>query len=261
MLKKKKKEYAEKIISNRHYETIKSQGKERCILVRYFTSLGYTNTQIKDELRKIPMAGGEFLSDRDKNFIFDKIIKKANEYEYVTGKVVNIYQSELDVIDSLDDEKMREILFVYLVYYKWASQVKHLQFYSKKNEFMMVLENNIDIWKLSGVFNLRVASRYEYLNKLFNMGLYRVDNFKSHNYIYIPFAVGEGEVKIVINDYKNILGEYRLYKHPDKYKRCCICGTVITKTRSPKKYCASCAKKENIRKTQENRRRLKTETK
>ena len=254
------KDYAEKIVSNRHYETIKSQGKERCILVRYFTNLGYTDLQIKDELRKIPMMGGEFLSDRDKDFIFDKIIKKANEYEYVTGKIVIIYQSELDIIDALEDEKMREILFVYLVYYKWASQVKHLQFYSKKNEVMMVLENNIDVWKLSGVFNLRVAHRYEYLNKLFDLGLYKVDNFKSHNYIYIPFVVNEGEKKIVISDYKNILGEYQLYKYPDKYKRCCVCGTVITKTRSPKKYCSSCAKKENIRKTQENKRRLKSQS-
>ena len=76
----------------------------------------------------------------------------------------------------------------------------------------------------------------------------------------INFSVNEGEVAIEISNYDNILGELLLYEQPLEYKRCAVCGTVIKKTRSPKKYCTNCAYKENIRKTKENKRSLKTQS-
>lgn len=254
------KKYAEDIISNNKYNTIKTQGRERCILVRYLTSLGYSIEDIKNVLAKIPMSGGEFLSANEKDIIFSKIIDKANQFEFITDISVTIYKNEIDTILSVEDEYARNLLFVYLVYYKWASQIKHLQFYSRHNDAIMVLENNSDIWKLAGLSKLRVADRYRLCNNLFTLGLYKIDNFKSHNYIYIPFAQNSGEVAFTIKNYDNILGELFLYSSPNQYKRCCVCGTVIKKTRSPKKYCTSCAYKENIRKTKENKKSLKTQT-
>lgn len=254
------KKYAEDIIANKKYNTVKTQGRERCILVRYLTSLGYSVSEIKNVLLKIPMSGGEFLSVSDKDVIFSKIISKANEFEFITGLEVKIYKSEMDVVLSINDEYTRNLLFVYLVYYKWACQVKHMCFYSRHNEAFMALENNNDIWKIAGLSKLRVADRYRLCNSLFTSGLYKVDNFKSHNYIYLPFVVNEGEVAITISNYDNILGELFMYINPKEYKRCCVCGCVIKKTRSPKKYCSICAYKENIRKTKENKKSLKTKT-
>lgn len=252
--------YAKNIMDNKKYSTIKTQGRERCVLVRYLTFLGYNCDEIKNVLFDIPMSGGHYLSKKDKNVIFDKIISKANEYEFITDVIVKIYKSELDIIESVEDEYARKLLFVYLVYYKWALNVKHLQFYSKRNEVTMVLENNSDIWKISGLSKLRVSDRYRLCNVLFNKGLYRLDNFKSHNYFYLPFVATDGDVVIEISNYDNVLGELLLYENPHEYKRCVICGTVIKKTRSPKKYCKDCAYKENIRKTKENKKSLKTKS-
>ena len=56
----------------------------------------------------------------------------------------------------------------------------------------MVVENNNDTWKLAGLSKLRVGERYRLCNSLFNSGLYKIDNFKAYNYIYIPFAVNDG---------------------------------------------------------------------
>ena len=254
------KRYAEEIINNKKYSTIKTQGRERCILVRYLTSLGYNVDEMKNVLLEIPMSGGEYLSDRDKNIIFSKIISKANEYEFITDITIKIYKSELDIIQTVEDDHARNLLFTYLVYYKWAKNIKHLQFYSKKNDITMVVENNNDIWKLAGLSKLRVADRYRLCNLLYSKGLYKIDNFKSHNYIYIPFVVEDGEVAIEISNYDNILGELLLYEKPLEYKRCAVCGIVIKKTRSPKKYCTNCAYKENIRKTKENKKGLKTQS-
>lgn len=254
------KEYAKSLIDNNSYNTIKSQGKERCIIVRYLTSLGKSNVEIKEILNNIPMPGGEYLSQKEKDLIFSRIITKANEYDFITDKVINIYQPELDIICGLEDDNLRHLLFAYLVYYKWAIQVKHLKFYSKKNNIDMVIENNNDIWKLAGISKLRLSDRYMLCNNLFNKGLYKIDNFKSHNYIYLPFVKEEGEPVIQISKFENIIGELLIYESPNEYKRCCVCNNVFKKTRSPKKYCSSCAKSENIRKTIENKKRLKTQS-
>lgn len=252
--------YAENILEAKTYNTIKTQGRERCILARYLTDLGKTPQEIKKVFSKIPMSGGEYLSDKEKDVIYSKILAKSNEYDFVTGIKVIIYKSELEIIEALPEEELRCLLFVYLVYYKWASNVRHLKFYSKKNDVMMVIENNNDLWKLAGLSKLRVSERYRLCNQLFNKGLYRIDNFKSHNYIYIPFAKDTGEVAFEISNYENIVGELLLYERPTDYKRCAVCGVVIKKTRSPKKYCTKCAYKENLRKTKENKRGLKTQT-
>lgn len=254
------KEYAKMLLENNSYNTIKSQGKERCVIVRYLTSIGKSQNEIKEVLNKIPMSGGEYLSDKEKDLIFSRIINKANGYEFITNKTVNIYKSELDVITNLEDDNLKYLLFAYLVYYKWAVQIKYLKFYSKKNDIDMVIENNNDIWKIAGISKLRLSDRYMLCNKLFNKGLYKLDNFKAHNYIYLPFIKEKGEPIITINKFENIIGELLIYENPNQYKRCCICNTVFKKTRSPKKYCSVCAKKENIRKTKENKKRLKTQS-
>ena len=111
------KKYAEEIITNKKYSTVKTQGRERCILVRHLTSLNYSHSEIKKVLSNIPMSGGEYLSDRDKDMIFSKIISKANEYEFVTGIKVEIYKEELEIIETIEEELARNLLFIYLVYY------------------------------------------------------------------------------------------------------------------------------------------------
>ena len=254
------KKYAEQILSSKSYKTIKTQGRERCILSRYLIYLGYSDEEINKILSQIPMSGGEYLSVREKNIIFSKIIEKSKEYEFITGKNIVLYKEELDVIKSLENEYARDLLFVYLVYYKWASLISYLKFYSKNNDIIMVVENNNDLWKIAGLSKLRVSDRYRLCNLLYNKGLYKIDNFKSHNYFYLPFVKYNGEVQIEINNFDNILGELYIYLYPEQYKRCAVCGVVIKKTRSPKKYCAECEYKKKIRQTKENKKSLKSKS-
>lgn len=260
------KKYAEDIIKNKAYNTIKNQGKERCIIARYLHWMGLSNNDIIKELSKIPMAGGEYLSEENKISIFTKIVNKALDYEFIYDKEVLIYQDELDTILTIENDDAQNLLFIYLVYYKWARQNNNLKFYSKKNQVDMVVENNIDIWKLANVAKLRVSERYRLNNMLYNLGLYKIDNFKSHNYIYLPFIhrfqnegtlFNDNNYVMKIDNYDNILGEFLLYKYPEKYKRCECCNIVIQKTRSPKKYCDKCSRNKDL----EKKRRWKNKVK
>lgn len=251
------KKYAEKVFKNREYFTGRSQGKERGILVRYLSSLGKGEKEIIRELMKIPMQGGEYLTEEQKKSIFSKILSKANNYEFITGKEVNIYKEEIEMLRQVENESARDLLFIVLVYYKWATEIEYLRFFSKKNGVLMVVENNKELWKFAGVSKLSLSKRYELCNLLYLSGLYKIDNFKEHNYIYLPFVKEKGEIALTIKDFEGALDEFHLYEGIKGYMKCHKCGKAIKTTSNSRKYCYDCAKKVNIAKTMERRRCLK----
>lgn len=253
------KKYAEKLLKEKRFQTYRQKDIERYILIRYLASKDMSFEEIKKELGKFPLVGCEYLDEKDVDIIYNKIMERALSCSLVTGIKVYIYKSELEVINGLDDDNLKNLLFVLLVYYKWAINQQYLYFFSKHNNTKMVVTNDMDVWKYAKIMKLRVAERYRLCNKLIIEGLYVEDNFKSNNYFYLPFSVNEGEVAIIIDNYDNILGELQFYNDKVHYKRCAVCGVVIKKTRSPKKYCVNCAHDENIRKTKENKKSLKTQ--
>lgn len=239
------KKYAMNLIKNKEFQTYRQKDIERYILIRYLSSEGMSSEEIKKELENFPLVGCEYLDKKEINIIYDKILERALAYPLVTNIHTMIFKNEIEVINSIEDENARNLLFILLVYYKWATTQQQLFFFSKHNNAKMVITNDIDIWKYAGLMKLRVADRYRLCNQLILKGLYVEDNFKSNNYFYLPFASdanGSGEVAICIDNYDNILGELYFYNDPEHYKRCSECGVVIKKTRSPKKYCDSCAR-------------------
>lgn len=236
------KKYAQNLIKNREFQTYRQKDIERYILIRYLSSEGMSYEEIKKELGNFPLVGCEYLDKKEVDLIYNKIVERALAYPLVTNIKVVIYKSEIDVINKLEDKNAQRLLFMLLVYYKWAVNQPYLFFFSRYNNTKMVITNDMDIWKYAGLMKLRVAERYKLCNKLIIDGLYVEDNFKSNNYFYLPFSVEDGEEAIVIDNYDNIIGELDYYNDKDNYKRCSECGVVINKTRSPKKYCDNCAK-------------------
>jgi hypothetical protein len=207
------------------------------------------------------------LDKKDVDIIYEKIIDRALSYPLVTDVHTVIFKNEMEIINSVEDENARNLLFILLVYYKWAITQQQLFFFSKHNNAKMVITNDMDVWKYAGIMKLRVADRYRLCNQLISKGLYVEDNFKSNNYFYLPFAsdaCDSEEIAICISNYDNILGELYYYNDKEHYKRCSECGVVIKKTRSPKKYCDDCAKKvknkQNLQYYRENSNLGKTET-
>lgn len=236
------KKYAMNLIKNKEFQTYRQKDIERYILIRYLSSEGMSSDEIKKELENFPLIGCEYLDKKEMNIIYDKILARALSCPLITDIKVNVYKSEMEIINKLEDENARRLLFVLLVYYKWAINQQYLFFFSKYNNTKMVITNDLDIWKYAGLMKLRVAERYKICNKLIIDGLYVEDNFKSNNYFYLPFLKEEGELAFTIDNYDNIIGELDYYNDSEHYKRCAECGVVIKKTRSPKKYCDNCAR-------------------
>ena len=236
------KKYAQNLIKNKQFQTYRQKDIERYILIRYLSSEGMSSEEIKKELENFPLVGCEYLDKKEIDLIYNKILERALSVPLVTDISVTIYESEINIINSLEDENARKLLFMLLVYYKWAVNQQYLFFFSRYNDTKMVITNDMDIWKYAGLMKLRVAERYKLCNQLIIKGLYVEDNFKSNNYFYLPFSVDEGNIALTISNYDNVIGEYYYYNDKDNYKRCSECGVVIKKTRSPKKYCDNCAK-------------------
>ena len=249
------KKYAERILRNKEYGTLKNQGQERCAIVRYLKfDKGYSDEDILNVLSKIPMHGGDALTKQHKNEIYSRIIEKAPKYEHVKDIEVKIYKSELDIINSIKNENCRNLLFCSLVYYKWGQHIFSKNFYSKVSERVMVLEDDENISKISKIMKLRKDERFALYRELYLKKYYIQDIIKSKNYFYIPFAKDDGEdVVMTINSYGNILGELYLYNKEQGYKRCENCGEVIKKNNNKQKYCNNCSRIVNIEKTKKNK--------
>ena len=236
------KKYAENLLKNKEFKTYRQKDIERYVLIRYLYFIGMEEEEIKKQLAKFPFTGCEYLDKVEVDYIYDKILQKALSRPLVTGIEVDIYDEEMEIIENIEDINVKKLLFILLVYYKWACQQSYLKFFSRYNNVDMVITNDIDVWKNAGIMNLRTSERYKLCNKLIEKGLYVEDNFKANNYFYLPFCQKSGKIAIKITNYDNILGELFYFEDKNHYKRCSNCGVVITKTRSPKKYCSSCAK-------------------
>lgn len=252
------KQYAEKILRNKEYSTLKNQGQERCAIARYLRyEKGCMDEEIIRTLLKIPMLNGEMLEDYQKEQIFQKIINKSQNYEYVKNITVDLYKEEMDIINSIEDTRCRDLLFCCLVYYKWGCNVFTKSFYSRKLEVNMVLEDDKNISKIAKLSDLSVKERNEKFMFLFSKKYYFNDIINKKSYFYIPFAKNEGEKVISISNYDNILGELYIYNKEKGYSRCNNCGAVIKKNNNKQKYCNHCARIINIDKTIDNRLKKK----
>lgn len=246
------KKHAEKILKNNEYSTSKNQGVERCALVRYLTNEGFDYNYILNKLLEIPMQN-KYLREEQKKIICNKIINKSNKYEYIHDIKVIIYEDEIDIINSIEDENCKNLLFVYLVYYKWASNIYSKSFFSKKDNIMMALVNDNDLWKIAKLSNLRVGERISLCGYLTSNNLYKEDIIKTSNYYYLPFVKDGGKVAIEISEYDDIVGELKYYNREPGYRRCDNCNRVIKKNNNKQKYCNDCAHDVNIKKTLSNR--------
>ena len=158
------------LVKNKEFQTYRQKDIERYILIRYLSSEGMSSEEIKKELENFPLVGCEYLDKKEINIIYDKILNRALAYPLVTGIHTMIFKNEIEVINSIEDENARNLLFVLLVYYKWATTQQQLFFFSKHNNAKMVITNDMDVWKYAGLMKLRVADRYRLCNQLILKG-------------------------------------------------------------------------------------------
>lgn len=233
--------YGLNVLTRNKYQTKKNRGLERCVVVRYMFNNGYTKEEILKSLHKLSRNEFAYLPKEKKEKIYDKIYKKALNYEYIKDREVVIYKSEMDKILEIKDKNARNLLFAGLVYYKWGQTVDYYKFYSHNLNKVLVRESDFDLITLAKLKSLRSKQRNLTFYYLIKNNYYKNISFKNNNYFYIPFAQTSGEVAFTIDNFDELILWLYAYLEPQKYKRCCECGKWILRTTNSKKYCKECA--------------------
>lgn len=229
---------------------IDNESKIVNLLIKYYDSKveGTDNISSKLKIKELIL---DTMSKCDNLFTRPKwndyITKQINKYYKNKEKYNNdsklfkidkieIYKEELEMIDSIDDKKLKKLAFVLLVYCKINKKINNLD------------SNWINI-SLSNIFKeSKITGRYEdkvlLLHNLEKLG------FINNNYdgkkvsIEINYIKNNGVVEFEITNFDGVIYKYLNYIG-EHWKQCCECRRWV-KLKTPnsnQKYCSKCYKK------------------
>lgn len=241
-------DYAERIIDSGWYHTLQYQGQERRALAKYLKyKRGYDDQQIKDFVGRIKSKRKEIYDDDVYESIMDKLVEKYDKTEYVYDLKVGVSQDELNIILLQPTIELRNLLFVLLVYYKWALQTQDRL--CVRNNTIWVKEADLDCCKIARLGNLRKDERIKLFSDLYSSGLYDSDYIRRYHNIFTLNFVDDKEPVIVIDDFHDILAHLEYYLDPNSCIHCSYCNSLIHKTGHNHKMCKECRKHRKHQKT------------
>jgi len=220
------KEYAEYIIAN-GYKNEKYITGDNIILVKYWKYKGLNEKEIKRELGKL-MSKYQYLYNSK---ILDSKIKKAMgigmRYELVTGKVVEVFDKEIELINQLKTIEQRKMMFVLLVMWKFRG----MKSFRIKNKDLMDLAKT----------KLYNKIFWDNIFQLTQSGMLSMKQYRNKDY-YVVNIKEEGKAVIKISNYKNLIYYYLALSKPESYSYCKQCIAPIKLTSNRKMYCRECRK-------------------
>lgn len=219
--------YAEEILKN-GYKNKKYINFDNIILVKYWKYKGLNEKEIKNKLKDFMKDFQNLYNDNIINYKIYRALEIGMKFDLEFNKIVQIYRSEIDTINSLTNIDMQKILFVLLVVWKFKD----------KNKFRIT---NSDILKLAEV-KCNNNKFWDYLHKLSSTGYVSLFEYKNKDYYKVDI-LEEGDIVFSINNFDNIINYYLSYLYPEEYKNCIQCNIPIKITTGNKKYCKECAKR------------------
>ena len=168
---------------------------------------------------------------------FYKTVRKFGDENIklnIVDKVV-ITKAEVAFINSYEDKKVQNILFIMLVYAKITNK----------------LNNNDSYWINQSLTNITKEAKLtdkkrktEVFHSLYLDQAISAGNKVGKVSIKVNYAYEDSEEEIVITDFDGCVHYWLQYKG-EKWKRCIECGKwiKITSKTFPQKYCKECRKK------------------
>lgn len=206
--------------------------------------LKHNNIEIKNTLIEFCKKNIENFNMEEWEGILDATLDKANKYPALTGKVIKITKSELDIISELDNIDAQKILFILLVINKF----KNYTLDASRAELFKLAEVKANTKKQESILFLLNSKK---LTEIYN----KTRNNKNHNFRKVTFINDESEVMITINNFDNIIIYYKKYLGENIIE--CeneSCNKLFYPRNNTHKYCKDCAREINIQKTIENRK-------
>lgn len=248
------KAYVEKMIVNEKVNNPKKEKKDLILIIRYFLEV------FKDEKDALwntmgiisKMYGEE---DYDKwwefvnNFVKQYDKKKQRPLTNVTQ--VGITKKELEIIDSIKNEKLEKVAFGLLVYCKIWNAIKN------KKDCWVNMSETAEFYR-DIMISANTTTRETNFFKLQQLGLITIPRKTGSEDIKLDFIDLDGDSEIVIDSLDDFILDYYIYKGK-KVINCKECGSrILVKGNASTKYCSVCKKEktlENTRKRVKNHRK------
>lgn len=164
-----------------------------------------------------------------------KCVKEAKKYKMIQIANIGITQQELDIISSMDERRLRKLLFTLICLAK---------FYNKRSSTAndWVLTEYKDIFRMAHLF-VTQKIQTKLLSELYNLGMISFGNKITNLNIHVNVIDHENVPVWLINDFRDLGNEYVFKTEGTDLMRCEACGLVIRRNKNVQKYCPDCAKK------------------
>lgn len=164
-----------------------------------------------------------------------KCVKEAKKYKMIQIENVGITQQELDIISSIDERRLRKLLFTLICLAK---------FYDKRSSTAndWVSTEYKDIFRMAHLFVTQKVQT-KLLSDLYNLGMISFGSKITNLNIHVNVIDHENESVWLIDDFRDLGNEYVFRAEGTDLMRCKACGLVIRRNKNVQKYCPDCAKK------------------
>lgn len=209
------------------------------LLAKYYLYIGYSKAQTKGLLERFLLKVDPAASLVKWEDLIDFSIKRAAKSRIMVCSGIEITDTELNTISSLEGKQVQRLAFTLLCLAKYWDLL-----YLKTDHW--VNSKDSEIMKMANINTSteRQSMMYHELNRL---GLISFSKSVDNTNVKVDF-VSEGEVVLVINDFRNLGYQYMKYAGATEFYVCQNCGiTTKQKTKSSNKgrkpkYCSECAR-------------------
>ena len=220
------KRHAEEILK-KGFKTKNKTVFETFILAKYYFHIGIDESKVKQKIIKFYEKFQEDFNLDEYYKVINRTINYARNSKLKTDKEVQITQTELEVIQSLDNLREQKLAFVMLVLYKFHNF----------NKYTISLEN---LFTLSDLTTINSKTRLQLLHKLTSKGFIDIN---TRGQRWVKFAEKKSNQIVLIRNFDNFIWEYLNYIGEGKFKRCEECNVLIKKSTNHKNlYCHNCSK-------------------
>lgn len=200
----------------------------------YYHKEGFRKKKIEKLLNEYAEKHSRDYSENKSHWqeYIEKLSRDAGKKPLYEINGVRITKTEMEKIDSIDDERMRRVIFTFLCLAKLgiARNPKKKGWVSDKSQ---------DVFKLAHVSS-PIMEQNVIIGKLYKMGLLEFAERNDNLSVRVTFIDEASNEVLFVSDFRELGLEYMNYKHGG-YIRCAECDRLFKQTHGLQRYCSSCS--------------------
>lgn len=244
--------YAEKIINGKDYGNKKNYLYTTNVLAKYYISIGYSKSEIKNILKKLIRERNSCVSDKSIEFWVKKSLEISDTHPLYEIDNIVITKPEIEKIRAIHSEKFKDcriqkLAFALLCLAKFGN--------ARGIKDYWVNVNQKRIFNIANVKGLTLDRQCLLINELYKSGYIDI-NPKIESQSIKVLGVLSGDAEIFVDDINEAGMVYEEKFFGKKYTKCQKCGKMVAITNGRNMYCNQCAVDINRYKTRERMKKI-----